>query len=212
MGLKVNKDTAYILHHLTVGPMESNCYIFGSAKSREAAIIDPGADYDRIKELLENKRLAAKFIINTHGHIDHIGANHKFNLPVYIHKADADFLTDPSKSLAAFYPDFSMSPKASRILEDGDEIKIAEICLKVLHTPGHTPGGISLYHNGLVFTGDTLFDGGIGRTDFPYGDHEKLIASIKNKLLELDDKVIVLPGHGPNTTIGAERMGNPWLC
>lgn len=206
MSFKVNKKTNYILHNLAVGSIETNCYIFGSVESREVAIIDPGADHDRIKELLDGEKLTARFIINTHGHIDHIGANHKFKLPIYIHKEDADFLTDPSKSLAAFYPDSAMSPKASRLLEDGDEIKIAEISLKVLHTPGHTPGGISLYCNGLVFTGDALFAGGIGRTDFPYGDEEKLLVSIKSKLLELDENVIVLPGHGSSTTIGQERQ------
>lgn len=185
--------------------METNCYIFGSKKSQEVAIIDPGADYDRIRQVLDDKKLIPKFIINTHGHIDHIGANHKFRLPIYIHREDADFLTDPTRNLAAFYANFVISPKANRILEDGDEIEISGIRLKVLHTPGHTPGGISLYYNGLVFTGDALFDGGIGRTDFPYGDQEKLISSIKNKLMKLNDNVIVLPGHGASTTIGEQR-------
>lgn len=191
--------------------METNCYIFGSAKSREVVIIDPGADYDRIRQVLDDEKLTPGFIINTHGHIDHTGANYKFRLPIYIHKEDADFLTDPTKSLSQFYANFVMSPKASRILEDGNEIGISDIRLKVLHTPGHTPGGISLYYNGVVFTGDALFDGGIGRTDFPYGGHEKLISSIKNKLMKLDDDVVVLPGHGTKTTIGEQRRNNPWL-
>lgn len=211
MKLKVNKDMDYVLHHLVVGQMETNCYIFGSVKSREVVLVDPGADYDKIKQVLSDKQLIPKFIINTHGHIDHIGANCKFRLPIYIHREDADFLTDSTKNLSAFYADFAVSPKASRLLEDDDEIGVADIRLKVLHTPGHTPGGISLHCDGIVFTGDALFDGGIGRTDFPYSDHEKLINSIKSKLMKLDDDVVVLPGHGTKTTIGEQRQHNPWL-
>lgn len=206
---QASKD--YVLHGLAVGEMEANCYIFGSGKTKEVAIIDPGAEYEKIKQLLDVEGLIPKFIINTHGHIDHIGANHKFDLPVYIHKNDADFLTNPLKSLSAFYGNFKKSTKASRQLEDNDEIEISDISLKVLHTPGHTPGGISLHHNGLVFTGDTLFEGGIGRTDLPYGSSEQLISSIKDKLLSLDESVVVLPGHGEKTTIGEEKKSNPWL-
>jgi hydroxyacylglutathione hydrolase len=209
--MKQPNNNSYILHRLAVGDMEANCYIFGSAKTKEVAIIDPGAEYEKIKKLLDEKELIPKFVINTHGHIDHIGANDKFNLPIYIHKKDADFLTNPLKSLSAFYGGFKRSPKASRQLEDKDEIGVSEITLKVLHTPGHTPGGISLYCDGLVFTGDTLFEGSIGRTDFPYGSSDELINSIKSKLLILDEDVVVLPGHGDETTIGQEKRNNPWL-
>ncbi|MFH1868570.1 MAG: MBL fold metallo-hydrolase [Candidatus Omnitrophota bacterium] len=205
------QNTNYVLHTLAVGAMEANCYIFGSAKTKEVVIIDPGGDHEKIKKLLDENSLIPKFIINTHGHIDHIGANRNFELPVYIHKDDADFLTNPLKSLSAFYGNFKMSKKADRQLQDNEEIEIADLKLKVLHTPGHTPGGISLHYNGLVFTGDTLFEGSIGRTDFPYGDSDGLINSIKEKLLSLDDSVIVLPGHGEKTTIGGERKSNPWL-
>jgi glyoxylase-like metal-dependent hydrolase (beta-lactamase superfamily II) len=191
--------------------METNCYIFGSAKSREVAIIDPGGDYDKIKKVIDKENLKPLLIINTHGHIDHMGANYKFKIPVYIHKEDSDFLTNPLKSLSAFYADSAVSPKPKHILKDGDEIEISDIRLKVLYTPGHTPGGISLYYDGIVFTGDALFKGGIGRTDLPYGDQKALVDSIKNKLMSMDDKVRVFPGHGPSTTIGEERRDNPWL-
>jgi len=201
----------YLLHRIVVGEMETNCYIFGAAETKEAAIIDPGADYEEIKEVIDAGSLIPKFIINTHGHIDHIGANYKFKLPIYIHREDSDFLTNPINSLSAFYASFAMSPKASRLLEDGDEIDVSGIRLKVLHTPGHTPGGISLYYNGIVFTGDTLFEGSVGRADFPYSDNKALIDSINNKLMKLDDDVVVLPGHGDKTTIGRERNNNPWL-
>jgi len=199
------------LHQLVVGPIGTNCYIFGSAKTREVAVIDPGGDYDKIKKLLDKEKLVPKFIINTHGHIDHTGANYKFKLPIYIHKDDADFLTNPVNSLSAFTAHFAMSPKADHILEDGEEIEIADVSLKVLHTPGHTPGGISLYHDGIVFTGDALFADSIGRSDFPYSDGDALLNGIRKKLLPLDESVLVFPGHGPETTIGHEKKNNSWL-
>lgn len=209
MSKQTNKD--YILHRVVTESMQTNCYIFGSARTKEVALIDPGGDYKRIKEILDREGLTPKLIINTHGHIDHIGANYKFKLPICVHNDDADFLTNPVENLSAFYGHFAMSPKASRILQDGDVIDISGIKLKVLHTPGHTPGGISLHYDGIVFTGDTLFGGGVGRTDFPYSNHDDLISSIKYKLMRLDDDTIVLPGHGSDTTIGAERRTNPWL-
>lgn len=201
----------YILHRLIVGEIETNCYIFGCAKTREVAIIDPGADSKKINELLDKEKLMPMFIINTHGHIDHIGANCDFRLPVYIHKADANFLTNPLLNLSAIQASFSVSPKANRLLEDGDEIEISDIKLKVMHTPGHTPGGISLHCKDVVFTGDALFKGSVGRTDLPYSNSKQLIISINDKLMKLDDNVAVYPGHGDSTTIGAERKANPWL-
>jgi len=205
------KDNDYILYCIVIDSMQTNCYLFGSAKRREVAIIDPGGDYDKIKEVIDKEKLVPKLIINTHGHIDHIGANYKFKLPIYIHKDDADFLTNPVKNLSAFYAHFAMSPKATRMLEDGDIIDISDIKLEVMHTPGHTPGGISLHYNGILFTGDTLFESGVGRTDFPYSSHDDLISSIKNRLMKLDDDIVVLSGHGGKTTIGVERSSNTWL-
>jgi len=205
------KQNGYILHRIVTEGMETNCYIFGCAKTREVAIIDPGSDHEKIKALLNKEKLIPKFIINTHGHIDHIGANKELGLPVYIHKEDANFLTNPLLSLAVFYGSFAKSPKPARLLNDGDEVDISDIKMKVLHTPGHTPGGISLHYNGLVFTGDALFAGGVGRTDFPYGSSKRLIDSIKDKLMKLPDDTIVLPGHGEKSTIGDERRDNPWL-
>lgn len=198
-------DKQYHLYSLVVGPIETNCYIFGSVRTGEVVIIDPGDDYEKIMDLIEAERLKPQAIVNTHGHVDHIGANNQFNLPVYIHRLDADFLSDPMKSLAAWYGNKTASARPQRLLEDNDEINIADLSLSVLHTPGHTPGGISLHYDGIVFTGDALFQGGVGRTDFPYSDEKQLIRSIKDKLFTLDDKVIVLPGHGPKTTIGMEK-------
>lgn len=204
-------NSGYILHKITIEQMDTNCYLFGSKKAREVAIIDPGAEPEKIRELLAKEGLSPKLIINTHGHIDHISANSDFNLPIYIHRRDANFLTNPFLSLGAFYGTFKKSPPASHLVEDGDDIKISDLSLKVIHTPGHTPGGISLQCGKLVFTGDTLFAAGIGRTDLPYGSTKDIMDSIKKKLFALDDETIVLPGHGENTTIGVERRSNPWL-
>jgi glyoxylase-like metal-dependent hydrolase (beta-lactamase superfamily II) len=204
-------DNRYILHQLSVGALETNCYIFGSSRTRQVAIIDPGADHEIIKALLEKESLQALFIINTHGHADHTGADFFFDLPVYIHKDDAGFLKDPAKSLSLYYPGFQPPQEPGRLLSDGDIIDIADIKLKVVHTPGHTPGGISLYADGILFSGDSLFCNSVGRTDLPYGDHDKLISSINNKLMVLDEGSLVLPGHGQSTTIAAEKANNPWL-
>jgi len=204
-----NKE--YILRHIVVGLLETNCYIFGSAKTKEVILIDPGDDYEVLSEVLNKEQLKAVSIVSTHGHMDHTGANSDFNLPIYIHKDDAAFLTEPSKNLSAFCNGPTVSPEASHLLKDEDTIDISGLKLQVIHTPGHTPGGISLHYNGIVFTGDTLFAGGIGRTDLPYGDHEQLMRSIKERLLKLDDDVIIYPGHGGTSTIGKERKQNPWL-
>jgi len=199
-----------ILHTIVIEPTDTNCYIFGSKKTRKVAIIDPGGEDEKIKKLLAKKNLVPEFIINTHGHIDHIGANSDFDLPVYIHKNDANFLTNPLLSLAVFYGNLKKSPPASRVLEDGDDIVISDLTLKVIHTPGHTPGGISLKYDGIVFTGDTLFASGIGRTDFPYSSTKDIMYAINNRLFTLDDETIVFPGHGASTTIGNERQAPSW--
>jgi len=200
-----------ILETIVVGEMEANCYIFGSDEEREVVLIDPGADYEKLSAFIKNRGLLPKFIVNTHGHIDHIGANHRFNLPILIHRLDADFLSDPQLNLSVLSGRGYRSPRAARLLEEGDSIEVADIELKVIHTPGHTPGGISLRYEDLIFTGDTLFKGGVGRTDLPYGSEEQLLSSIKEKLLTYDDQTIIYPGHGPISTIAKERRENPYL-
>jgi len=203
-------NSDYILHRILIEQTDTNCYIFGSKKTKKVTIIDPGGESQKIKNLLHREKLIPEFIINTHGHIDHIGANCDFDLPVYIHQKDANFLTNPFLSLAAFYGNLKKSPPASRVLEDGDDIVISDLILRVIHTPGHTPGGISLKYNGMVFTGDTLFASGIGRTDLPYGSTKDIMNSIMKKLFNLDDETIVFPGHGDKTTIGKERREISW--
>lgn len=200
-----------MIKSLTVGPMAANCYIIADPATKEAAAIDPGGDPSKITREIEKNGLKLKFVINTHGHGDHIGANAQLAAPVYIHRLDADFLTDPKKNLSqAFF--FSIrSPRAERLLEDNDEIRLGGITLKVIHTPGHTPGSICLKEGGVIFTGDTLFRAGVGRTDLPGGDEKVLFKSINERLLVLNDDTVIYPGHGEPSTIGDEKRDNPFL-
>lgn len=208
----VNKFMKKMIKKVVVGAFETNSYIFADIDTKEAALIDPGSDGDDdIKSGLQRLNLKLNCIINTHGHGDHISSNRKFKAPVYIHKLDEDFLADAKLNLSATFGFTIKSPSATRLLEDGDIIEVGGFKLKVLHTPGHTPGSISLLSDGVVFTGDALFKGGVGRTDFPYGSNEQLLNSIKNKLLTLDDRTVVYPGHGPSSTIGKEKRENSFI-
>jgi len=201
------------IHKLIVGFMQSNCYII--TEGNEAILIDPGGDEELILDKLNELHIKLIYIVNTHGHIDHIEANKRIKsvtgAKILIHKKDADMLTDPSLNLSAFYYKKTISPPADRLLEDGDYIEITNLKLKIIHTPGHTPGGICLLGDGFIFTGDTLFESGIGRTDFPGGSYKTLIDSISKHLLVLKDATIIYPGHGDISTIGKEKVNNPFL-
>ncbi len=191
--------------------MEVNAYVVQDRETKDACLIDPGGAPEVLKSFLKRNGLVLKFIINTHGHGDHIAANRYFNAPVYIHRLDEEFLTDPEKNLAGFLGFFIRSPRASRLLEDGERIPLGKSELEIMHTPGHTPGSISVRVDGVVFTGDALFNGGIGRTDFSYGDSELLLKSIRGRLLTLGDEIVIYPGHGGRSTIGDEKRTNPFL-
>lgn len=209
--MKQAKGINPIVEKYVVGPMEVNSYVLADPDTKDACVIDPGASPGKIKDYLEANGLNLKFIINTHGHGDHIAANGYLGVPVYIHRLDEDFLTDPAKNLSGFFGFLIKSPRAGRLLEDKDRIVLGNLSLEIIHTPGHTPGSVSIKAGDIVFTGDALFRGGIGRTDFDYGDEELLVRSIKEKLLTLDDKTVVHPGHGDSSTIGEERDSNPFL-
>ena len=200
-----------LIKKIVVGLLESNCYLAGDENTKEIFIIDPGGDYKSIKSVIDKYSLKPKAVINTHGHGDHIGANKEFNIPVWIHRLDADFLTDPSKNLSGAFGFFLKTKTASRLLEDGDMLNIGKYSLEVIHTPGHTPGSICLKAAEVIFTGDTLFCQGIGRTDFAYGSEEDIASSIKEKLFTLEDDYVIYPGHGPSSTIGNEKQNNPFI-
>ncbi len=201
-----------ILEKICVGPYGVNCYILGSSLNHKAIIIDPGADYKRIKNVLKKRKLNPVFIINTHGHLDHIGADLEFKLPIYIHSEDIALLGNPEMNLSKFFSSPLTVNSDIHALSDHQDINLEEIHLKVIHTPGHTPGGICLLmlkpQDKILFSGDTLFFLGIGRTDFPLAEESQLIKSIREKLFILDDKTVVYPGHGPQTTIGREKREN----
>ena len=204
-----------IIKTLAVGPIQANCFIVGCEDTLEAVVIDPGADADRILLALAESKLTVKYIINTHGHMDHVSANKKMQeateAPILIHALDAPMLNHVADSAAAWGLNAENSPAPERKLADGDEIAFGNITLTVMHTPGHTPGGISLYAKEDVFVGDTLFAGSIGRTDFPGGSFETIRESIQQKLFKLDDGTRVHTGHGPTTTIGQEKRHNPFV-
>lgn len=198
-----------------VGTLETNCYLVYCPQSLECAVVDPGAEANKIFHLIARKRLNPVIILNTHGHIDHIGANkdvkERFNIPLCIHPSDKPMLENIQQSELSFFLEAKNSPPPDRYLEDGDTITIGKSCLRVIHTPGHTPGSVSFLGDGFILSGDTLFYGGVGRTDFPGGSWQELEKSIKNKILTLPDETIVLTGHGPSTSVGQEKSLNPFI-
>jgi glyoxylase-like metal-dependent hydrolase (beta-lactamase superfamily II) len=204
-----------IIKELAVGPIQANCYIVGCEETKVAAVIDPGDDVDRILMALAESELTVSCIINTHGHFDHVGANKRLKevtgADIMIHELDAPMLSELAATAGAMGLRADDSPPADRMLADGDTITFGSITMTVLHTPGHTLGGISLFAEGHVFVGDTLFAGSVGRTDFPGGDFATLKASVKSKLYVLDDDVVVYPGHMGSTTIGREKQSNPFV-
>lgn len=204
-----------IVKKLEVGPIMANCYILGCEDTKEAVVIDPGDEADRILLSLAESGLKVKYLLNTHGHFDHVGANKKMkeatNAVLMIHPDDEPMLSELSSAASSFGLSAENSPKADKYLNDQDEISFGNITLKVIHTPGHSMGGICLYTDGALFVGDTLFAGSIGRTDLPGGNYNTLISSIKKRLLAFDGNTIVYPGHGPETTIEKEKRTNPFL-
>lgn len=205
-----------ILKTLVVGPLSANCYIVGCELTRLGMLIDPGDDAKKILESAEDLGLDIKLVALTHGHLDHTGALKEIKeatgAEVAIHSEEAEPLQGEYRSLGAMFGlSYPVPPWPDRLLKDGDSLDIGDLHFSVLHTPGHTPGGICLFGQGVVFTGDTLFNYGIGRYDLPGGNYDQLVNSIHTKLMTLPDSTVVYPGHGSETTIGAERRGSPFL-
>lgn len=200
---------------LPTGPLDVNCYIVGSETQGVAVVVDPGGHAEEILAETERRQLKVQWVINTHGHFDHIGGNRdlieRTGAELMIHADDVPLLQRAQEHAAAFGLSTTASPEPSRLLGDGDILNLADLEFHVLHTPGHSPGGICLLIEDRLIVGDTLFAGSIGRTDLPGGDHRQLIGKIKEKLLVLPDPTRVYPGHGPSTTIGQEKTFNPFL-
>lgn len=201
---------------VTVGPLEVNCHIAGCPEHKVCAVIDPGDSSRRILAEVESRGWDVKYIINTHGHADHTGANAKIKeatgAPILIHKDDAAMATSAEMRDMAAYLGVGAPPEPDRLLEDGDVIELCPcVGFEVIHTPGHSPGGVCLRSGDVLFTGDTLFKMSIGRSDLPGGDQAELMRSIRRKILALPGGVSVHPGHGEPTTVGFEKRSNPFL-
>ena len=206
-----------ILKSMALGPIMANCYVLGCQNTREAAVIDPGEEAARIVDALKEEGLTLKVILNTHGHFDHVGANRELKLAfpearLMIHGDDAPMLGQLANSARMFGMQAENSPDPDELLQDGAMITVGDIQLEVVHVPGHSPGGVAFVTAEGVFVGDTLFAGSIGRTDLPGGNFETLIASIQNRLFNLDDETRVYPGHMGPTTIGQEKRFNPFCA
>lgn len=203
------------IHSFACGPFQTNSYLVEDETSGEAVLIDPTLESEGILDVIGERRLRLTVIVNTHGHIDHVFGNALFKkrtgAPLAIHSADAAMLTLLGQQARLFGLPLPEMTGTDRLLADGDTVSAGTLALEVLHTPGHTPGGISLYTPGVLFSGDTLFAGSIGRTDLPGGDYDMLIASIMQRLLALPHETVVYSGHGQPTTIGEEAASNPFL-
>jgi len=199
---------------MQVGYLQANCYLVYDPASKDACIIDPGGDASVIARKIKELSLFPRGIFLTHGHYDHIAANNElrklFNTKIYIHKEDAEFLREASLNGSAFFGEDIKFPEADVMLEDNSVIKNGEIEFKIIHTPGHTPGGICIISGDYIFTGDTLFKGSVGRWDLP-GGSEKLLKESLKKLSKLPKTMKIFPGHGDESTIEEELKSNPYL-
>ena len=202
-----------------LGPWETNCYVIHPPGSASARVIDAGFEPAPLIAHLRTHALTPVEVLLTHAHADHIAGLHELralwpDCPIRVHPAERDALEDPEKNLSALLGAPITAPPATGPLEAGETVTVGEAALRVLATPGHSPGGVTLYapEAGAAFVGDALFAGAIGRTDFPGSDHATLIERIRSELLALPDETVVYPGHGPTTTIGAERASNPFLA
>ncbi len=201
---------------IVVGVFAENCWIIGSRKTREGIVIDPGDQPEDIMALAKDMGLNIKLIVNSHAHLDHIlgvrGVKEATGAKFLLHPQELEIARGAAGAASGLLGQtVEPPPEPDALLADGDEVEVAGVKLKVIHTPGHTPGSLSFYTEGMLFSGDTLFRGSIGRTDLPGGDYAQEMASIVDRLLELPDDTVVLPGHMQETKIGIERQTNPFV-
>lgn len=205
-----------LLEHLAVGPLQVNCFLVACPRTRDALVIDPGDEPERILRLAEQVGFQIRKVVNTHGHFDHVGGNQTLvsvsGAQLSIHADDLRLLRNAETHARAYGLQTTASPPPDRLLQEGDCIEVGTLSFRVVHVPGHSPGGISLYGHGHLFVGDILFAGSVGRTDLPGGDHETLISGIREKLLILPEQTLVHTGHGPDTTIAREKHSNPYVA
>lgn len=203
------------IQRFVVGPFQSNCYILSIKDSNECIMVDPGMPAKEIEDYIEKNNLSLKYILITHGHFDHIGGidffRDRFNAKVCISAEDSSMLSDSYLNLSEMSFKKIIVKKADVLLNDGDILRLKNDIITVIPTPGHTPGGLCYKIDDVCFSGDTLFKGSIGRTDFPGGNYSEIMNSIKCKLLVLDDDLLICPGHGDTTTIREEKLYNPFL-
>jgi len=205
-----------VIEGRALGPMGANCYLYSCRESKKAVIIDPGADGKKIQRWVLDKGLKVDYILLTHGHVDHIGAVDELrvllgDVQVGIHADDAGMLTDAKKNLSSYLGSGLVLQSADFLLQDGQGIMVGNELLTVISTPGHSPGGVCFLGTEGLISGDTLFAGSIGRTDFPGGSLEQLLKGVKDKLMILPDATKVFPGHGEETSIGEEKRDNPYI-
>ncbi|MDG5467745.1 MBL fold metallo-hydrolase [Deltaproteobacteria bacterium IMCC39524] len=204
-----------LVHQLSVGPLQVNCFVVACQKTREAMVIDPGGECPQILQLAESNGYQVKQIVNTHGHFDHIGANQQVKdatgAVLMMHEADLPLLQNARNHAQAYGLTVSPSPDPDKFLNEGDVFSVGEQSFSVFHVPGHSPGSLCLLSDGHLFVGDVLFAGSIGRTDLPGGDFDALVEGVREKLFRLPAETIVHPGHGSDTTIGREKQMNPFV-
>ena len=204
-----------ILEILVTGPLETNTYLVGDRSTGEAIVIDPGGDVDAIAARLSELKVRLKAIVNTHGHFDHVSGNRALieatGAPLYVHKEDASLLAVADRAGQVFAVRAENSPPPSGFLEEGEELTVGRYRFSVAHTPGHSPGSVTLVGEGKAFCGDLVFYGSVGRTDFPGGSEKTLRDSIRRVIMPLPDDTVLYPGHGPETTVGLEKQQNPFF-
>lgn len=203
------------LERLVIGPFAVNCYLLGCPKEKKMAAIDPGGEVEELWQRINSSGYCLEYIINTHGHIDHVAGNldlkTKSGAKLLAHADDVPLMTMRQELLASMLPGAKPSPAPDQLLTDGQVIRLGSLSLTVLHTPGHTPGSLCFLVGDILFTGDTLFADGIGRTDLPGGSYSQLIRSIRDKLFCLNERLTILPGHGDESTLGREKNYNPFV-
>ncbi len=205
-----------IVERLEVGAFAENCYLVGCEETSEGVVLDPGDEISRILASIERLGLSVKYILLTHGHLDHVkelkAINEVLRVPVFMHRGDQFLLDNLPVQAASFGLTCAGIPEVHHYIDEGDSVEFGHQKFGILHTPGHSPGSVTYFAGDMAFVGDVLFAGSIGRTDLPGGDYDTLIASIKEKLYPLGDETRIYPGHGPATTIAEEKRTNPFLA